>query len=451
MSPYKHLRTFISYSRVNKQFALKLVSELKAAGFSIWMDQFDIPTGKRWDDEIENALRECEIFLIIITPASIASENAKDEIGYAIDHGKRIMPVLLEECEIPLRLRRLQYVDFTHKNFDEGVKSAKELLSKLVNEESIPTPTRSFVVKDPKSALPMKSKERATQPSKINTSRTLDIRQEITVGTAKKQPPAKSIVGIIGIVVVVILVFLAGKFSAGQSTSASTPSTTSTQTQEIKPSETPASTVTAMISDTPTPAGQRFYTEEFDGSIETLMSGWTLFVKDGKENEFRREIKMGNLVVQINPQDDNPWAYLLRTGGDFKYTDVQLEVAFINDGNNANGVSLICRYSDKGWYEFTISNDGTYSIYAFGPNGTVLKGGHELLTGGSPAIKTGKVKNAFTAICKGNELTLAINGTKMKPVPAKYDFTDGYVGIGFSARQKKPVDVEFEYFKISEP
>jgi hypothetical protein len=111
MSSVKSLQTFVSYSRVNKQFAIRLASELKSAGFSVWMDQFDIPTGARWDDEIEKALRECQIFLFIITPASIASDNAKDEMGYAIDHDKYILPVLLEECEVPLRLRRMQYVD----------------------------------------------------------------------------------------------------------------------------------------------------------------------------------------------------------------------------------------------------------------------------------------------------------------------------------------------------
>ena len=130
----KKRHTFISYSRTNKEFALKLARELKAAGFPIWLDQLDIPTGTRWDDEIEKALRECRIFMVILTPASIASDNAKDEIGYAIDHGKRILPVLLEECEIPLRLRRFQYVDFTRMNYTEGVRSAKELLARLIDE-----------------------------------------------------------------------------------------------------------------------------------------------------------------------------------------------------------------------------------------------------------------------------------------------------------------------------
>ena len=131
-------RAFISYSRLNKEFATKLAKGLRAAKYPIWFDQLDIPTGARWDDEVEKALRECNIFMIILTPASIGSENVKDEIGYAIDRGKRILPVLLEECDVPLRLRRFQYVDFTTKSFGEGFESAKELLSELIDEESIP-------------------------------------------------------------------------------------------------------------------------------------------------------------------------------------------------------------------------------------------------------------------------------------------------------------------------
>jgi hypothetical protein len=129
-------RTFISYSRINQEFALKLARELRASKFAVWLDQLDIPTGARWDNELEKALNECEIFLVILTPASITSENVKDEIGFAIDHGKHILPVLLDECEIPLRLRRLQYVDFTKKKFSEGIESAKKLLQGLVDGKS---------------------------------------------------------------------------------------------------------------------------------------------------------------------------------------------------------------------------------------------------------------------------------------------------------------------------
>src|SRR5688572_20697756 len=106
MAPEKQPHIFISYSRVDKNFALRLAHELRAAGFRIWLDQLDIPPGARWDAEVESALQSCEIFLIILTPASMASENVKDEIGYAIDSNKRILPILLENASLPLRLRR---------------------------------------------------------------------------------------------------------------------------------------------------------------------------------------------------------------------------------------------------------------------------------------------------------------------------------------------------------
>jgi formylglycine-generating enzyme required for sulfatase activity len=131
-------RTFLSYSRANKDFALKLARELKAEGLPVWLDQLDIPAGARWDREVEKALKESEVFMIILTPASTNSENVLDEIGYAIDNGKRILPVLLENCEVPLRLRRFQYVDFTSKSFDEGVQSAKELLEHIIAQ--LPSP-----------------------------------------------------------------------------------------------------------------------------------------------------------------------------------------------------------------------------------------------------------------------------------------------------------------------
>ncbi len=134
----KQRRTFLSYSRANKEFALRLAKELKSEGFPVWLDQLDIPLGARWDVEVEKALIECEIFMIIITKDSISSENVLDEIGYAIDSGKRFLPVLLEKCNIPLRLRRFQYVDFTSKSFDEGVETAKDLLRTLNTQSTIP-------------------------------------------------------------------------------------------------------------------------------------------------------------------------------------------------------------------------------------------------------------------------------------------------------------------------
>lgn len=126
--------TFISYSRADSSFALELAKELRASGFNIWLDQMDIPTGCRWDDEVEKALTQCDIFLVILTPHSIGSNNVKDEIGYAIDSNRHILPVLLENAAVPFRLRRFQYVNFTGKSYEEGIEASKQLLQTQVNK-----------------------------------------------------------------------------------------------------------------------------------------------------------------------------------------------------------------------------------------------------------------------------------------------------------------------------
>jgi Domain of Unknown Function (DUF1080)./TIR domain. len=432
LAPEKQRHTFISYSRINKEFAVKLAKELKSAGFPVWLDQLDIPAGARWDDEIEKALRECGIFMTILTPASIASENAKDEIGYAIDHGKRIFPVLLQECEIPLRLRRFQYVDFTSMNYDQGVGAAKELLAKLIKEESIPVSAR----------IPA-AKERPTQPAIVRSKRPQDNFEKVVPSESArgsiKQSSTMPMAIYAGIAIFVILALMVGASFLSGIFPFTKQSPTAAPTQEIKPTTLPSPTI---IADTATPAPQGFYTEEFDRNLDT----WEFFKKSGKEkSEFDYTSKNGKLIVHISPKGDAPEGYLINNA--FKYTDVQLEVTVTNTGNNANGISLICRYSDNGWYEFIISNDQTYAIYVIGRDGEVLQGGKA----GTKKILSGKVKNVYTATCKGNELSLAVNGIPIETVKIKYDFPEGNIGIGFSSPTDLPVDLEFESLKISQP
>jgi hypothetical protein len=106
-------RTFVSYSRADSEFALKLASDLRANGASIWLDQLDIAPGARWDSAIEDALRGAARVIVVLSPKAVASQNVLDEVSFALDEGKAIVPVLVETCAVPMRLRRLQHVDFT--------------------------------------------------------------------------------------------------------------------------------------------------------------------------------------------------------------------------------------------------------------------------------------------------------------------------------------------------
>ena len=125
---------FLSYSRDDSEFVLKLAKDLRAAGANIWLDQLDIPTGNRWDLAIEEALTSANRLIVILSESSVASNNVMDEVSYALERGKRIFPVVLNECNVPFRLKRLQFIDFT-VDYDKGL--ARLLTDLSIGQSSI--------------------------------------------------------------------------------------------------------------------------------------------------------------------------------------------------------------------------------------------------------------------------------------------------------------------------
>ena len=112
-------KVFFSYSRKDTAFALTLAQDVRSAGADIWIDQLDIRAGDLWDVEIEKALVNASCVLVVLSPFSVASDNVQDEIAFALDTQKTIIPVILEPCTIPFRLRRWMHIDFS-KNYEEG-------------------------------------------------------------------------------------------------------------------------------------------------------------------------------------------------------------------------------------------------------------------------------------------------------------------------------------------
>ena len=120
-------QAFFSYSREDSDFALRLAQDLKAAGASVWLDQLDILPGQRWDRAVEDALTSCPRMLVILSPASVNSTNVMDEVSFALEENKVVIPIVYKDCTIPFRLRRVQYLDF-RRDYDREL---KELLKTL--------------------------------------------------------------------------------------------------------------------------------------------------------------------------------------------------------------------------------------------------------------------------------------------------------------------------------
>jgi adenylate cyclase len=87
---------FISYSRTDSAQAEQLAELLASAGLSCWIDRQGIDLATSWSREIVQAINECKAFVVLLSPASIVSNNVIKEISLASEKRKKILPLDLE-------------------------------------------------------------------------------------------------------------------------------------------------------------------------------------------------------------------------------------------------------------------------------------------------------------------------------------------------------------------
>jgi hypothetical protein len=98
-------RLFISYSRQDSKEVDPLARRLETAGHKVWIDRSAIQGGERWQQQIVSGIERADVFLIILSPESVQSENVERELGLAYVRNKAILPVMLHRVEVPPRLQ----------------------------------------------------------------------------------------------------------------------------------------------------------------------------------------------------------------------------------------------------------------------------------------------------------------------------------------------------------
>ena len=225
------------------------------------------------------------------------------------------------------------------------------------------------------------------------------------------------------------------------------PQPTAVPPTEAEPTEEP--TVPAPT-EPPAPQAEQFFTEEFDVPLSNDWSVLTVTASDAADpDKVTVEAQDGRLVWNF----DSEYVYYYLFYDAFTYEDVKVDVSADNRGRNNNNISLICRYDpDVGWYEFNIANNGLYDIYYAEVDSSGDIGYSRIANGGSNAIKQGKEVNEYSISCKGDELSLTINGDEVTSVTEKnYGLREGQVGISVSSFNVLPILIEMDWIQISEP
>ena len=125
---------FICHSNEDKPFARKLAVAIAGTGHKVWLDEAEIRIGESLIAKIEAGITEATHLVAILSRDSVASRWCQEELRMALNRqirGKNIavLPVIVDDCELPGFLQEKRYADFRNANaFD---KSLSELAAAL--------------------------------------------------------------------------------------------------------------------------------------------------------------------------------------------------------------------------------------------------------------------------------------------------------------------------------
>lgn len=119
-------RVFLCYSRVDKQRVRRLYDALVDDGFAPWLDDEDLLPGEHWEPVIRTTLRAADFVVVCLSEASRKTAGyVHNEIKEALavadaqpEGAIFLIPLRLEECEVPASLMHLTWVDlFTETGY----------------------------------------------------------------------------------------------------------------------------------------------------------------------------------------------------------------------------------------------------------------------------------------------------------------------------------------------
>jgi hypothetical protein len=111
---------FFSYAREDEARVAEIYRLLESKGFRPWMDTRDIAGGEDWGLAIRRAIHRANFFLVFISHFSLVKTGVlKEEMESGIslrqsnlENERFLIPVRLEECDLPDSLKRYQWINY---------------------------------------------------------------------------------------------------------------------------------------------------------------------------------------------------------------------------------------------------------------------------------------------------------------------------------------------------
>jgi hypothetical protein len=128
-------KIFLTYSHKDSAFAKRLYADLRSHGLDGFFDIHSLKGGDRIAEEISKGLKECDVYIPVLSFASLKSPWCREELYGAVTlsnelnrNGKpKIVSVLIEDCkdELPVPIMNRLYFNFSGR-YEEGFKELIE-------------------------------------------------------------------------------------------------------------------------------------------------------------------------------------------------------------------------------------------------------------------------------------------------------------------------------------
>jgi prenyltransferase beta subunit len=126
-------KVFISYNSRDAEAVHRLAADLSSRGIICWLDKWSLVPGREWQEEIERALAEAQVVLVLIGSSGIGrwhNEELRTALELRVerlDSDKRVIPVLLPNAQpgvlesLPRFLRRRGILDLGESDHEVGL------------------------------------------------------------------------------------------------------------------------------------------------------------------------------------------------------------------------------------------------------------------------------------------------------------------------------------------
>lgn len=126
-------RIFVSHTAKDKEHARDIAWGLKRLGHPVWFDEWEIAVGDSIVEKVFDGLQASDTLIVLLSSSSVESRWVKEELSVAVmrrisESDIRVLPVLIETCEIPTPLKHIRYADY-RDDHDEGMSQLLEALT----------------------------------------------------------------------------------------------------------------------------------------------------------------------------------------------------------------------------------------------------------------------------------------------------------------------------------